>query len=66
MASMELVGKTLRSKINGKVFCVTELRKENNYEQYIVCEISSGKLLPVHRRTFEEMCLTYLEFIEEN
>lgn len=60
-----LIGKKFRSKINGKVFLVVELKTEGNYQFYSVREMASGQLVFPHKRTFEEMCLTYLEEIEE-
>ena len=65
-----MVGKTFKSKINGKVFKVEGLHTENvirdiRFSQcYKVRELASGKLLTVDKRVFEEMCLANLEIIE--
>ena len=63
---MELVGKTVKSKINGKVFHIDETYTDNGHKYYKVREISTGKILPVHGRLLDEMCMTYLEIVKEN
>ena len=64
-----LIGKTFRSKINGKMFRVIELHEEANRNKhsydYKVVELASGKILTVDKRLFEEMCLTNLELMED-
>lgn len=62
---MELIGKTFKSKINGKIFDVIELCTENNRQHYKIVEIESGKILTADKRLFEEMCLANLEMVEE-
>ena len=63
-----LIGKTFRSKINGKMFRVIELHEEANGNKYSydykVVELASGQLITVDKRVFEEMCLTNLELME--
>ena len=63
-----LIGKTFKSKINGKMFRVIELHKEANRNKYSydykVVELASGQLITVDKRVFEEMCLTNLELME--
>ena len=63
-----LIGKTFKSKINGKMFRVIELHEEVNRNKYSydykVVELASGKILTVDKRLFEEMCLTNLELME--
>ena len=64
-----LIGKTFKSKINGKMFRVIELHKEVNGNKkcsydYKVVELASGKIITVDERVFEEMCLTNLELME--
>ena len=56
-----MIGKKFRSKINGKVFLVEDLKTEGKYQSYIVRELASGQVVYPHKRTFEEMCKTYLE-----
>ena len=63
-----LIGKTFKSKINGKMFRVIELHEEANRNKYSydykVVELASGKVVTVDKRVFEEMCLTNLELME--
>ena len=56
-----LIGKKFRSKFNGKVFLVVDLKTEGKHQFYIVRELASGQQVHVHKSTFEEMCLIYLE-----
>ena len=61
---MELIGKTFKSKINGKMFRVIGLHEESRSKDYKVVELASGQMITVDKRVFEEMCLTNLELME--
>lgn len=61
---MDLIGKTLKSKINGALFFVEELKKENKTEYYIIVDISSGKRFAHGRAWFEKGIMQNLEIAE--
>ena len=62
---MELVGKTLRSKINGALFQVTEVFKDkhNGQEYYSVLDLASGKHYAISRGWFEKGYMQNLEIV---
>lgn len=64
MNVMELVGKTLKSKINGALFFVEELKKDNGTEYYIIVDVASGKRVASGRAWFEHGIMQNLEIIE--
>lgn len=61
---MELVGKTIKSKINGNQFCVTELFTEDNREYYTLCDLACGKLFAIGKAFFEEFVMPNIEIID--
>lgn len=61
---IKMVGKTFRSKINGKVFQVVDLFKDGDFWCYKILDVATGDTLTATKRVFEEMCLANLEIIE--
>lgn len=63
---MDLVGKILKSKINGALFQVTELFKDKNdgREYYSVLDLVSGKHYAISRGWFEKGYMQNLEIID--
>lgn len=51
---MKLVGKTLKSKINGALFVVTELFEESGRQYYTILDMASGKLFCHGKEWFEK------------
>lgn len=60
-----MVGKTLKSKINGELFCVDELFKESGKQYYSVRHIASGKITAIGKEWFEKGYMQNLEIVEE-
>lgn len=56
-----LVGKTLRSKINGARFYVEELVKENGFEYYIILDLESRGRIASGKEWFERGIMQNLE-----
>lgn len=63
---MELVGKTLKSQLNGNLFTVTELFTEDNKEFYAVLDMSSGKHFAIGRELFEKFVMPNVKMVEVN
>lgn len=63
---MNLVGKTLRSKINGALFYVAELFTEYGREFYKVCEPGTSNYTAIERGWFELGYMQNLEMVKEN
>lgn len=61
---MNLIGKTLKSKINGALFFVEELKKENASEYYIIVDIASGKRFAHGKSWFEKGIMQNLDIAE--
>lgn len=61
---MELVGKMLKSKINGKLFYVTELFTENDQQYYKVCEPGTKNYIAVSKEWFEVGYMLNLEVVK--
>ena len=62
---MELIGKQFKSKINGCMFRVIELRQDNRQQYYVIKALSNGQLCHADKRVFEEMVLANLDEIED-
>ena len=60
---MELVGKTLRSKINGEKFIIDELYEEHGQQYYLVRHIASGKVSCWGKGWFEKGLMQNLEIV---
>ena len=61
---MELVGKTLKSKINGALLAVTELFEESGRQYYTVLDMASGKHIAIGKEWFEKGLMQNLEIAE--
>ena len=61
---MEMVGKTLKSKINGNLFQVTEIFTEDNREYYTLLDLASGGLFAIGKEFFGEFVMPNLEIVE--
>ena len=65
----ELVGKTLRSKINGNLFYVAELFSEEDphgrvHKYYKICELGTDKYTAIGKEWFERGYMQNLEICE--
>lgn len=61
---MDLVGKTLRSKINGVLYYVHELFSEGGREYYKVGEVGTSSYVAIERGWFEFGYMQNLEIVE--
>lgn len=62
---MELVGKTLKSKINGALFVVTELFEESGRQYYAILDMASGMLFYLGKDWFEKGFMQNIEIVAE-
>ena len=62
---MNLTGKTLKSKINGNLFTVEQLKQESNGQYYIVRDLQSEKVVAVGKEWFEKGIMQNLEVVEK-
>jgi hypothetical protein len=62
----EMVGKTLKSKINGALFLVEEEKVEQGKHYYIIRDISSGKVTCWGKEWFEKGLMQNLEIVSES
>lgn len=60
-----MVGKTLKSKINGTLFRVEEEKVEQGKRYYIIRDIASGKLTCWGKGWFEKGLMQNLEIVNE-
>ena len=60
-----MVGKTLKSKVNGALFYVEELKKDNNSEYYIIVDVASGKRIESGKEWFEKGIMQNLYEVEK-
>lgn len=61
---MDLIGKTLKSKINGELFRVAEMFEDNKQKYYTVLHMASGKLIVRGKEWFEKGYMQNLEIVE--
>jgi hypothetical protein len=61
---MNLVGRTLKSKINGALFFVEELKNDNGNEYYIIVDLASGKRVASGKQWFEKGIMQNLSLAE--
>ena len=61
---MDLVGKKLKSKINGALFAVTELFEEDGKQYYKILDLASGKSYCWGKGWFEKGLMQNLEIVE--
>lgn len=59
-----MVGKILKSKINGALFYIEEEKVENGKHYYIVRDISSGKLTCWGKQWFEKGIMQNLKEVK--
>lgn len=57
-------GKTLKSKINGEIFFVEDLKQEKGKEYYIILHPKSGKRYNHEKGLFEHGLMQNLEIVE--
>ena len=62
---MDLIGKTLKSKINGERFLVEGFFTDSGRLFYIVRHISSGKATAHGKEWFERGIMQNLEIVDE-
>ena len=58
-----MIGKTLKSKINGALFYVKELKEEHGKQYYIIQDVKTGGLYPWEKGWFEKGLMQNLEII---
>ena len=61
---MELVGKTLKSKINGALFVVDGEFEDGGRKHYSVLDMASGKHIAISKAWFENGIMQNLEIVE--
>ena len=61
---MNLIGKILKSKINGALFFVEDLKNENGNEYYIIIDLKSGFRFGSSKDWFEKGVMQNLEIVE--
>ena len=59
-----MVGKTLKSKINGALFYVEELKNDNGNEYYIIVDVASGNRVSSSKGWFENGIMQNLMEVE--
>lgn len=60
-----MVGKTLKSKINGALFYVEDLKQDNNSEYYVLVDVASGKRILSGKEWFEKGIMQNLYEVEK-
>ena len=60
-----MIGNTLKSKINGNLFQVTEIFTENDHQYYKVLDLATGRLFTIGKETFEKSVMLNLEIVKE-
>lgn len=58
-----MIGKTVKSKINGDLFQIDELKVESNKEYYVVRHIKSGKTTQILKGWFEKGYMQNMEIV---
>jgi hypothetical protein len=56
-----MIGKLFKSKIDGKIFKVLDLKSENNKEYYVLQEIKTGYQTTIGKGWFENGIMWNLE-----
>ena len=59
-----MVGKTLKSRINGALFFVEELKNDNGNEYYIILDLATGKRVASNKGWFEHGLMQNLEEVK--
>lgn len=60
-----MIGKTLKSKINGELFCVDELFEEHGKQYYSIRHIASGQVNIWGKEWFEKGLMQNLEIVRK-
>lgn len=60
-----MVGKTFKSKINGALFYVEELKNDNGNEYYILVDMASGNRIASSKGWFENGIMQNLDIVEK-
>lgn len=61
-----MIGKTLKSKINGNLFYVKELKNDNGNEYYIIVDVASGNELASGKKWFDNGIMQNLEIVSDH
>ena len=61
-----MIGKTLKSKINGTLFYVKELKNDNRNEHYIIVDVASGNEIVSAKEWFDNGIMQNLEIVYSN
>jgi hypothetical protein len=61
-----MIGKTLKSKINGALFYVKELKNDNGNEYYIIVDVASGYEFAHSKVWFDNGFMSNLEIVDEH
>mgnify|MGYP003413642511 CR=1 FL=1 len=59
-----MIGKTLKSKINGALFYVKELKNDNGNEYYIIVDVASGNEFAHGKSWFEKGIMQNWEMVD--
>ena len=59
-----MVGKTLKSKINGALFYVKELKNDDGSEYYIIVDVASGNEFAHNKKWFEKGIMQNLDIVK--
>lgn len=60
-----MVGKTLKSKINGALFFVEELKNDKGNEYYIIVDMASGNRFSSGKEWFEKGIMQNMDVVKE-
>ncbi len=59
-----MIGKTLKSKINGALFYVQELKEERGKQYYVIRDVKTGRLALWEKGWFEKGLMQNLETVD--
>jgi hypothetical protein len=62
----EMIGKMLKSKINGALFYVKELKNYNGKEYYIIVDVASGNEFTYSKVWFDNGLMQNLEIVSDH
>ena len=60
-----MVGKALKSKINGSLFLVEELKNDNGNEFYVILDMSTGKRFASSKDWLEQGIMQNMEILAD-
>lgn len=61
-----MVGKTLKSKINGKLFYIKELKNDNGNEYYIIVDVANGNEIAFEKIWFDHGIMQNFEIVSSH